>query len=1555
MKQRLRDLPPLSGAVKLNDRVAALTRSIQREEDLYLELEAKEEVDLSTTDSARTVNRASNPRHRIQRNDARARRRERLNSNSSMSSEQQLTPSHRFYSEELSSPEPVTLRETRKGSIERVRHYSSLVESQYGLENNSMLDTMRVNVIDASPDPSIDCGLENDEGAMNNDRNLHRVAKPSISPSFFTADCPFVTRKKTPIKFGGYRPVSGLLFRNLSSDSESDAALDHFAREESKKRFFRCRGAGNLMSCRSEERKLIRDSDFAWSNSYCSASERVTEVAAFPVWKFPSPVSSEESRLSLENQSDPSRRFESSPESQIPEESRWTAIGDTRYSKRDSENLAESNTLINGTRNLLEENKDVSVSDGELEPEVPRLDIESQNHSQLHSPSPESKVETVTSSLNVNALIQALSSVSLKQEELAKRRNESTIQEKSPLGYVNRFSGSSGPRSSEYTPAAGGGSRQSLTSVEVSEVHSIVKPSKVDSKTPERSSLTLKSNERTPEALESVSKKSAPGFEKLSVPVENLRSELDPVRGNSFIPVLAKVNKTNSECLKYQAKVKSTSKLISPRKYPNTNFNEEISKPMTSRTTVSQSSERSQINSCSLKSIPLVGRVEVKKIDGLQRKMDYGTSLSAPLSGRRILEPLNLVPKIAENLLDNSDTKFERRRKTANEKIESSPRTNPGKSFSQKCPNMARIRGKESSNSGSVQHTREPVTRGKKSLDTRRKSSSLEKEVLSGSVRPLKKVLVKRRKSVSEKQDYKLTGHSFRDEQKDSELLKKKSSNISDSINCANFEDCLRSGEAVTLPGRRDVGCGEKSFEDIEVFQRLPKVICASLTRHASFNTQVMDNLNDNNTITTMIKKLKKNVQEGDNQWMKQSKPDKEFQDTCTSECFGFSDDDSRIKYTAKKCDFDKFPSRRSLTSSRTAQFPNPTKIPIKIPLVSPDSNPQTTSEVKQNSCSKTIRVSGKIDSGIAMQNSSTLYERKSAHENADADLDDPQKSSLVQSSSHSRQNIHRSTAETTAPTSIPKFDGISDQEIPGQHLAGTVARLSEIESSGFEEEQGDNSGIEVVSSPDLREMKSLQKCIQGIQPSPLKANELVQLDVEKCSRNFDEASNGTLSNEKTVEARTFASAESASCLTVKEERNAEVIDNEKSQPASEVNGDSGLGICERKSSSSSITRSAKTWIHQDAKSLSSTSKWDVTMVNTVRKSQDRFPFTISESASRKTSKFKVVPDVNLDQLMQEEDAGRIITRSGDQEKSPANTELAMISSSQRDPDPYIEKFASAIADDSLVINWNSETPITKLNCKEEPRTLLPVVKGMARKFSARLQGGKAKMKRQQDPKETRVRILYRNKKCQGESGEGSSSGTSLRRSQLFYNKLFPTSVRESTDGSRGSSAKVVNPKRSYACISASLEETPRKSCDRNDLWIQEFDSDVESSSRINSPEKNSYSIFYTKCKNPGTLERSAALNCCVVGDTKRTANRRRKYFEERDLKSPKTPANSYDDEFRIKEEESDKFHDSSAESGCCCVRICHLFNYSLSEAEIKSAGSRNSRKQRRKKFWNKK
>lgn len=1608
LKLRLQNLPPPIEAVKL----AAVKLNVRKERDLYLHVQGlndpieekdEPEVTISTTDSSKIViDSESNRRSQGQVSKARVRRREKLNSGLAMSQRQQSSDLH-ICSSGLSSPEALSLRE--------IREYFRGETNQAPNSDFEDSQSMKKPVSHTSPEV----------------KNPHKKATYTI-----------------PTKFGGYRPTSGLIFRNLSSDSDSEATSERIDREK---------------SIQDVEEQTLRGRDFVSSHSFC-IPDRIMQVEPFSAEEIEdlesrliSPVPSTDSRHSF-GESSPSQSL------RMPQETAWESMSPSeRNQYLDSKigNMVEQSSLVDSpirhsdnetditdsfrkvenstfgknskiTPQPLPENH-ISLQAAEIEdlvihnenqnfdsagdsvqPNIPPLEID---YSQSQSLSSDAVEETNRSSLDVSALIQALSDVSIRQEKnTTYRTNRSMGKLKSPLGYGNRFSGSSGPRSSEYTPAAGG-SRQSLTSQEASETHSVRNcRAEVRSRViTESNANSGKLSSRSPKALEEFTNRDST----LGICAESKRLDSD------FIPVVAKVEKTNLVCPKHSSRVNPTGKLISPKKYPNTEFGGRIVESLTSRTDVSQSSEGCQKSFRSLKSVPVMSKASEVRINS---PCQPGT-----LSGRRMLEPLNSVPKIQPDLMTSLNRKINRRRKTANDlaQIINSQFDNNTTCSSRRSPSSQSNRV-NSPNHRFAKRRDNTTIQPKKSPDTRSKSLVHHTEVLSSrtpgeplnnvsrpttechreSVEPSLKCgesscassarssltsgntlyLRSERHSMSSgdyegrtnwsspSRDDGLTGnndtYNVDDEQQGvGAHCKITSGGIADVIspkfaanycaqessrlsrNCVYLND-LQDGREVILPCRN--AHPEDGSRERELFEHLPNEISASLTRHSTFGVQVTENLQSGKETPSTFEDLRKNIQQNNDQWLKNFKNDNDLRHPLPDDYSDLSPDDKLVSSAS---------SPRRFRNSRNS-IRNQTKIPLKIPFV----DHRTIIEPTVNSCIRTSMSSG-IDPDSSTC-SSPLYRnsRQEAECNSESARLDSQRSLPINSGSNYYRN-----------STVVEFDETLEQKVSRKHLScSTIAEHCASESDSLRKETIVTNKSHKDPSPDeYDEETHNSRSAQVISVSNDYAEEPPEVS------KFENAQNTKCDSILNTELECGESEESGHDHNEDEEQSMMTTYDQENHLASELNdvastnfpGDSNLtihkdnefGVCGTKNSPNSnkssksqtsrqhieeamISSPVKPVLSLSKLNLSTDSKWDLPIMqsgaNNLRKSQDRFPFTISESASRKTSKYKVVADVSLGQMIQDKnprtgsnDAQQLILENvddGEAEMSDMiDTETKIEFCSQT---PFLEELTNKISND-FPQSWTTEIPFIGPNyisygCRSEQRALMPTMKGIVKKFSAKLRYSRAK--RRQDSEETNVEILYRNKKCRFDSGEGSSSAASMYQSQFITtNKL----VTGSTSGSRASSANAVKPKRNYECINVSMEQKTGRGCDRNDMWIQEFDSDVEFGSQekpdampcTSSPVNDRYSMFLARRTFSGIInertDRNDRLDVSEGGDNEKVTSigtfSGTMLSKTQDLlsKSPKPPPNSTN-KFDGQTSEDD-FDDPTVKTGCCCFRIYNL------------------------------
>ncbi|XP_024939177.1 uncharacterized protein LOC112494112 [Cephus cinctus] len=302
-----------------------------------------------------------------------------------------------------------------------------------------------------------------------------------------------------------------------------------------------------------------------------------------------------------------------------------------------------------------------------------------------------------------------------------------------------------------------------------------------------------------------------------------------------------------------------------------------------------------------------------------------------------------------------------------------------------------------------------------------------------------------------------------------------------------------------------------------------------------------------------------------------------------------------------------------------------------------------------------------------------------------------------------------------------------------------------------------------------------------------------------------------------------------------------------------------------------------------------------------MRNSQERFPFTISESTSRRSLKFKVSG--------QTKDTFR---------KSPSDPRIFAINKNKNGPTIFedIEIPSSFISLRPTQNVGMLESNISALSADQtDTRNLVPRLKGFVRRFSTRLKG------RAKDKSVSTMEVLYKNTECHVNSNQDSCANSS--GSGSGQNRIQLGSVAQDMEigfsSSREKSLKAQN----------SWVQAPAKSQEFDDIWIQEFDSENESDDvqfghlspeSKTTPVKNSadpYSVFLIKTETPKNMTNSFEIS------------QKKKKFAEKFKKSYSTPTIPMDsvmnDIFDLRADED--LENSDLENGCLCLKFCQVIS----------------------------
>ncbi|EZA60882.1 hypothetical protein X777_13084 [Ooceraea biroi] len=231
LRRRLEDLPSPNEFTLLADRVATLGRRISRKRELFLRLHGVatriEENDEWEEREQRAGSDGSSGVFRSK--DARARRRARIRLETSTNGDKTMVISQ---TDNPTAPSKTTDSENKSNPIEttvdqsaRDRNYlqSSMIEEVVSRrqprptslsEPSSTRSAHHNNVTWQNTKPN--ANFHSFRNFTSRDRASRSVDLPSVAP--------FSLSNVRPKKFGGYRPSSGMILKNLSSGSESESA-----------------------------------------------------------------------------------------------------------------------------------------------------------------------------------------------------------------------------------------------------------------------------------------------------------------------------------------------------------------------------------------------------------------------------------------------------------------------------------------------------------------------------------------------------------------------------------------------------------------------------------------------------------------------------------------------------------------------------------------------------------------------------------------------------------------------------------------------------------------------------------------------------------------------------------------------------------------------------------------------------------------------------------------------------------------------------------------------------------------------------------------------------------------------------------------------------------------------------------------------------------------------------------------------------------------------------------------------------------------------------------
>ncbi|KAK2583299.1 hypothetical protein KPH14_009301 [Odynerus spinipes] len=216
------------------------------------------------------------------------------------------------------------------------------------------------------------------------------------------------------------------------------------------------------------------------------------------------------------------------------------------------------------------------------------------------------------------------------------------------------------------------------------------------------------------------------------------------------------------------------------------------------------------------------------------------------------------------------------------------------------------------------------------------------------------------------------------------------------------------------------------------------------------------------------------------------------------------------------------------------------------------------------------------------------------------------------------------------------------------------------------------------------------------------------------------------------------------------------------------------------------------------------------------RSSQDRFPFTISETRS-------MISTSNKKQGHCENVGSK--TRSLETFRSFAH--------------PILKEFI--------------KTPVETVDCfnygeqRQEQRNLVPKMKGFVRRFSKKLKISR----RRNDLDDPTTKVIYQNRECQVESvPETGSDDSSIKESEWVVPRSANT--RSSVISSGKSLKKAMSLENLTLCT-----EYPRRRYDRDDLWVKELQERIPARDSARTSSKERFSLFTSKSSGSSLLDDS--------------------------------------------------------------------------------------------------
>ncbi|KAI4500803.1 hypothetical protein M0802_004014 [Mischocyttarus mexicanus] len=312
------------------------------------------------------------------------------------------------------------------------------------------------------------------------------------------------------------------------------------------------------------------------------------------------------------------------------------------------------------------------------------------------------------------------------------------------------------------------------------------------------------------------------------------------------------------------------------------------------------------------------------------------------------------------------------------------------------------------------------------------------------------------------------------------------------------------------------------------------------------------------------------------------------------------------------------------------------------------------------------------------------------------------------------------------------------------------------------------------------------------------------------------------------------------------------------------------------------------------------------------KKSQDRFPFTMSETEN-------TMLDTKHDNFRSKESYCKTVTNKS------------------RSLETFRELTYPTIAE---FLNVPNECYAYSEH-RQDQRNILPKMKGLVRRFSNKFKSVRKHNNNKNDHgKEISTKIIYQNQECQIESiPESFSDESIIEESQL----AVPRSGN--TKSSIISSGKSLKKTMSLENLTLFTEYHPRRRYDRDDRWVKEFQecSSQFTTTRTSSKER-CFSIFASKSESSSLVEDLSKGSSRLLETNIRRVNNQNENSINVSISSalPKIIDTKINVNKDNENSNIDEISINLEESGCICLKLYRILTCSLM---IKSPKNRTSYK----------